>query len=353
MNRLRPIALTKRQWFPALAALMVGFAAILPGREMPLAAGEPAALPWWPDSPDAGADPRGTWVYLTAEFQVSFSTDALIDASIAEMQAKQIDSIVVSLNPTQMSELSSPASPTSVTLQRIVDQASARGMATHVAYWEDEFTGSSAQMAMYTAVDNVIAFNSNNVLHADIAAVVSDFEMHGANRTAQRFNQWRQFHWNLKKRIGPNGLKLIVALPDPASLLNGCTTCSARWKAANGIGGADPDYTGDVAYFSSYNGHRFADALMGLYYHSNAATIQAAAHDDIVEGHSIGVPIIVAFSVGANTIDPSLLTPANVNDAVSRIESERLAYPRGVAGTLAWRWDDPNDGDAEYRGTMP
>src|SRR6185436_11626920 len=87
--------------------------------------------------------------------------------------------------------------------------------------------------------------------------------------------------------------------------------------------------------------------------YSSPASIQSNAHDDIVEanGLSPAPSVVVGFSVGPN-FDPTLLTEADVNTAVSNNESERATYPNGTLGVMGWRWDDPTDGDAEYRGVI-
>ncbi|MBV9791130.1 MAG: hypothetical protein JOZ51_23240 [Chloroflexi bacterium] len=315
-----------------------------------------AATTWWPDGSDVAADARATWVYFSGEFTTNYSTTALVDASVLEMRNKKIDTIIASFNPTDLDNLPSPTSLRTVLFQRLVDQAASYGMVVYVAYWEDEFSGSAAQMALYTEVDNVIAFNANNGTAKDVVGVVSDFEMHENstthNRNTTRFNQWRQFHANLKTRIGTNNLKLVPVLNDPDVLIGGCTNCTASWKSSNGISGSNP-FTGDVKFFTTYNNVRFASAYIGMYYYQSPTTIQATAHDDIVEANALSpaAPVIVGFSVGPN-FDPTLLTETDVNDAVSRIETERASYPNGVLGTMAWRWDDPADGDAEYRGVI-
>lgn len=308
---------------------------------------------WWPDGADAGTDARATWVYFDDEYAANWASAALIAASVAEMRDNQVDVVVVSLKPAEMTGLADPAAERTVAIQQLADRAREFGMAVYIAYWEDEFAGTAAQMSSYTAADSVMAFNAGNGLLADIVGVVTDYEMHGANRTAKRYEQWRQFHSQLKARIAPGGLKLLPSLTDPAALLNSCATCTAKWRRVNKISGADPDYQGDVAYFSAYGGVRFADGLIGLYYRGTAAAVTASAHDDLVEGAALkpAVPIVVAFSVGPNAADPSLLTRAEVAAAVAQNELEKAAYPLGTAGTLAWRWDDPQDGDAEYRGT--
>jgi len=313
-----------------------------------------AATTWWPDGNDVANDARATWVYFsTSEFTNNWSTTALVDASVLEMRNKKVDIIIASLTSTDMTGLSNAAAPRTVLYQRMVDQAASYGMVVYVGYWEDEFAGTSAQMSSYTAVDNVINFNNNNGAQTDITGVVSDYEMHTSNRTATRYAQWRQFHSDLKNRIGANSLKLIPVLNDPAVLINNCNTCDATWMSANCISGSNPNYSGDVNYFTSYNSVRFADAYIGLYYYSSPATIQSNAHDDIVEanGLSPAAPVIVGFSVGPNS-DPTLLTETDVNTAVSNNEAERATYPNGTLGVMAWRWDDPTDGDAEYRDTI-
>jgi|GEM_PF-5210098 len=313
-----------------------------------------AATTWWPDGNDVANDARATWVYFSIEFTANYSTTALVDASVLEMRNKKVDVLIASLTSTDMTGLSNPAAARTVLYQRMVDQAAGYGMAVYVGYWEDEFSGSSGQMSSYTAVDNVINFNNNNGAQADVAGVVSDYEMHSNNRTATRYAQWRQFHNDLNNRIGANPLKLIPVLNDPAVLINNCNnSCDAAWKTANGISGSNPNYSGDVNYFTSYNSVRFADGYIGMYYYSSPASIQSNAHDDIVEANGLtpAAPVVVGFSVGPN-FDPTLLTEADVNTAVSNNEAERATYPNGTLGVMGWRWDDPADGDAEYRGVI-
>src|SRR6185436_15625184 len=288
-----------------------------------------AATTWWPDGNDVAADARAAWVYFsTSEFSSNWSTTALVDASVLELRNKKVDVIIASLTSTDMTGLSTVSAPRTVLYQRMVDQAAAYGMVVYAGYWEDEFSGTSGQMSSYTAVDNLINFNNNNGSQADITGVVSDYEMHSNNRTAARYAQWRQFHNDLNNRIGANPLKLIPVLNDPAVLINGCNnTCDAAWKTANGISGTNPNFSGDVNYFTSYSGTRFADAYIGMYYYSSPASIQSNAHDDIVEanGLSPAPSVVVGFSVGPN-FDPTLLTEADVNTAVSNNESERATY---------------------------
>lgn len=308
---------------------------------------------WWPDSPDAGSDARATWVYFNSEYEANWANAGLLEASLLEMRASQADVVIISLTPAEMAGLANAALERTAAIQQLLDSVRGLGITAYLAYWEDAFSGSRAQMASYTAVDSVIAFNAANGAQADVTGVVTDFEMHGANRTAKRFDQWRQFHSRLKERMAGSGLRLLPALADPAALLNGCGTCTAKWRRSNGISGSDPDYWGDVAYFTSYRGVRFADGLIGLYYRGAAAAITASAKDDIVEGAALQppAPIVVGFSVGPNGADPSLLTREEVAAAIVQNEAERALYPLGTAGTMAWRWDDPADGDAEYRDT--
>ena len=317
-----------------------------------------AATTWWPDGNDVANDARATWVYFsTSEFSSNWSTSALVDASVLEMRDKKIDILIVSLTGTDMHNLSNASSPRTVLIQRIVSQAATYGMVVYIAYWEDEFSGSAFQTGLYTDVDYVIAFNNNNGSQADIVGVVSDYEMHENstyhNRNTARFDQWRQFHANLKNRIGSGNLKLIPTSNDPDVLITNCTDCTDAWKAANGITGSSYPFNGDVNYFTAYGGVRFADAYIGLYYYKFPNTILTRSDDDIAEANGLtpAVPIIVAYSVGPN-FDPTLTSEKDVNQVVDGIEAKRVTYPNGALGTMGWRWDDPTDGDAEYRGVI-
>jgi hypothetical protein len=90
-----------------------------------------------------------------------------------------------------------------------------------------------------------------------------------------------------------------------------------------------------------------------LYYYKFPNTILTRSDDDITEANGLtpAAPIIVAYSVGPN-FDPTLTSEKDVNQVVDGVEAKRVTYPNGTLGTLGWRWDDPTDGDDEYRGVI-
>ncbi|WP_284646442.1 CBM96 family carbohydrate-binding protein [Paenibacillus silviterrae] len=311
-----------------------------------------AQTSWWGDSRDAAADARSVWVYYSNEYDWNYNSDTKVINVVKDMNSKNIDIIIASMTYADIANLSNPAAERTKRLQLMINEAASRGMKVYAGHWEEQFTGSSDQMSKYTRVDHIISFNSGNAAtDADIVGVVTDYEMHGSNRSMANYDNWRLFHHNLKSRIGMNSLKVLPVTNDPDVWISGCTDCTSSWKSANGITGSNP-FTGDVAYFSSYNGTVFADSLIGMYYYAAPSTIQAKAHDDIVEAQNLATSIVVGFSVGPNGVDPSLVTEGEVIQAVRLIESERAAYPLGVLGTMCWRWDKPDDTDQEYRDIM-
>lgn len=307
---------------------------------------------WWMDSGDSASDARSVWVYYSNEYDSNYNTDTKVMDAVEEMNSKKVDIIIASMTGQDIMNLSDPNAERTQRFQLLVNHAASLQMKVYVGHWEEQFDGSTVLMDKYTRVDHIINFNNQNgASDADIVGVVTDYEMHGSNRNAANYDKWREFHYNLKTRIGTNPLKVLPVTNDPDVWVANCTDCSNRWMKQNGISGSNP-YSGDVAFFSTYNNVTFADALIGMYYYSTPTTIQTKAHDDIVEAQGLPTTIIVGFSVGPNGLDPSLLTEGEVNQTMDLIEQDRSSYPDGVLGAMGWRWDDPNDLDDEYRGTI-
>ncbi|WP_159887127.1 CBM96 family carbohydrate-binding protein [Paenibacillus puerhi] len=326
---------------------------------------------WWPDGSDVASDARAVWVYYSKEYDVNYNTDQKALDAVTDMRNKNIDVIIASVTAADMEGLSNPAAPRTARLQLMINQAKSYGMVVYIGYWEDAWVADNHQNNRYTMVDHVINFNNQNGSNTDVVGVVTDYEMNcktveveGVKQTdcsaraKDKYESWRLFHHNLKNRIGANPLKLLVTIPDPDSFIRSCVDCDAAWLANQGIttNNNGSTYKGDVAYFSSYNGVTFADALVGMYYRANANQIRDAAHDDVVESNGMAkpVPIVVGFSAGHNTTtDPTLTTVQAVLDTVQAIEDERAAYPKVVLGTMAWRWDKTETPEGEYRELMP
>ncbi|GGD83713.1 CBM96 family carbohydrate-binding protein [Paenibacillus nasutitermitis] len=318
---------------------------------LPTASANPS---WWADGQDAASDARAVWVYFSNEYSALFNTEEKTVAEVQEMKDKNIDIIIASLTAADMDGLLNQSAERTKRLQQLINAAAFYGITVYAGYWEDRFNGSEDQMGKYTKVDSVLAFNEQNGSgNADFVGVVTDYEMHGTDRTKERFEQWRQFHLNLRDRIGSSPLKLLPTISEPDDMIAKCTNCDSSWKQSNGITGTNP-YTGDVKFFSSFNGETYADGLIGMYYYGSPATILARAEDDIGEANamSLPVPIIVGISAGTNSIDPTLLTHRDINDAVARVEAKRVQFPDGVLGTMFWKWDQPGDSDDEYKGVM-
>ncbi|CAM3723221.1 DNRLRE domain-containing protein [Marinicrinis lubricantis] len=315
-----------------------------------------ANISWWSDGADTGQDARAIWMYFSNEYSNLYDTNAKITEQVAEMKEKQIDIIIASLNSADLSQLSDPTSEKAQRIQHLVNSASTYGIQVYIGHWEDMFTASDGQMSNDDHVDHVIHFNEQNGLsNQDIMGVVTDYEMHGTSRTSAMYEQWRLFHHQLKERIGTHNLKLIPTISEPDTMIASCRDagCTSEWMTANGISGSGT-YQGDVAYFTTYNGSTFADALMVMYYYNTPELIESKAADDIIEASSMvnPVPIITGISVGENSIDPSLLTKADVEEVVNRMELLKGNYAQGILGVMCWKWDDPDDTDDEYRGVM-
>jgi len=358
-----------------------------------------ANVPWFQDASDAGTDVRMVWVYFSTEYSSNYNTTAKIDAIALEMKTKKVDRVVASLTSADLVNLSNKNKPRTIAYQRLVNDLNQYGIQVFTGYWEDEFmpTGqydpAGAELpyslsyqnssSEINKVDHVIAFNNNNdpVLDTDIIGVTTDYEMHN-NPASKRFiavdgtkgtkarnpdnyERWKKFHYDLKQRIISQNasLKLLPIMNDPSYYVFDCKdygdaaisqkTC-AQWKIDQNILGSNRAYTNDYPYFTHWNGNRFADAMIGMYYEGSAAIVNQYSSNDIIEASNMidPVPIIVGFSAGPNTIDPTLATESEITDAVNLIMNNVSTYPSGALGAMGWRWDDPLDTDAEYRGVI-
>ncbi len=313
---------------------------------------------WWPDP----ATHRGlsTWIAYSNEYDDWWSTRELADLAVDEIAQSGIEVVFLALSSSagrpDLQRLSDRGEALTADVQYLLNSLAARDIRACATILSDLFTGSASQMQRFTLVDHLADFNaSRGTGDAWFTCVSTDLEMAAGSRSTAVYDSWKKFHSDMRGRIAADGagLKLLAWMQGPDALIDHMDDAGDRSElmAREGIqadaGGAGL-YDGALRYFATANGQPIFDAVIPMWYFTNAASYQRTLDHNVGEWQSLHLAARYLIPGVMVRNSKGLCCPGCVNgrqDFDYRLglnDAARQQFPN-VAGTAAFLWPLPDD----------
>ena len=314
---------------------------------------------WWPDPRNHHG--LAAWVAYSENYDASWSNASFVDQSVAAISQSGVEVVYVALSSAaatpHLQALSDRHDPITMNVQYLLNGLMQQGIRACAAIFSDDFTGSSTQMAKYTLVDNLLAFNaSRGPNDTAFTCVGTDLEMQAGFRTAAVYDLWKQFHADLRARItaGGGGLRLTPWIQGPDLLIANMDSAKDQsgLMAREGITQNATDsslYDGALTYFTTEAGQPIFDAAIPMWYFTNPASFYARVTHSVAELQALGVPdlyLVAGMMIQSSTSGtccPGCVQGRQDFDArLSFDDNVRAQYPSFI-GTAVFLWPIPSN----------
>ena len=245
--------------------------------------------------------PLAVWVSYSKQYDTLWKHRALADREIEAIAEQHVSTVFLTLSGAApgLKQLADRHDPFTANLQSVLNRLAAHHVAACAAILSDNFTGTSAQMARTTAVDNVLAFNRTAAAgDARFVCVSTDLEMTAGSRTPRVYDLWKSFHASLRQRIASRGsdLKVVAWIQGPDYLIGRLSPTDRDALMAREHITVDPAdttlYDGALGYFMIANGAPVVDAVIPMWYFTPADAYQRHVEHGVRELEALKLPTL-------------------------------------------------------------
>ena len=300
--------------------------------------------------------PLAVWVSYSKQYDTLWRNRGLADREIQVIADQHVNTVFLTLSGAApgLKQISNRRDPFTANLQSVLNRLAAHGVAACAAILSDTFTGSSAQMARATVVDNVLAFNSTATAgDARFVCVSTDLEMTKEGHTPRVYDLWKSFHASLRQRIASRGgdLKVVAWIQGPDYLMAHLSPEDRQSLMAREHITVDPAdtslYDGALRYFTTSNATPVVDAVIPMWYFTPTDAYQRHVDHGLRELVAMKLPTLQLMpGMMVRNQRAGLCCPGCVTgraDYDSRIDQNARDHTHtpALAGTAVFMWPVP------------